>query len=91
MPINLVYSSGATRPDAEGRETRAITMHCGEPFVTCAYPATGHQQYAAGPFNVGIAALLIANGVIPPTLHFQRSVNGAPTQLVTQQAVEADA
>jgi 3-oxoacyl-[acyl-carrier-protein] synthase II len=66
------HGSGTRAGDAsEARGLRAAFGDDGGPAASSVKPATGHLIGGAGALNAAVAALAIANGVVPPTLNLE--------------------
>ncbi|WP_077489815.1 beta-ketoacyl-[acyl-carrier-protein] synthase family protein [Sinomonas mesophila] len=80
--VGLVLADGSADAVGDAIEASAIAEVCGEPLVTCAHAALGHQLSAAGTLNVALAALALSTGALPPTLTTEPLADYAPPRLV---------
>ena len=73
--IQYINAHGTSTPANDFNETRAIKAVFGESAkgvnVSSTKSATGHMLGAAGAVEAIISALVVGNGVIPPTINYQ--------------------
>lgn len=73
--IDYVAAHGCATHLGDPSETRALRTVFGADadrlMASSVKPATGHLVGAAGALNVGVAALALDRGAVPPTLHLE--------------------
>ena len=73
--IQYINAHGTSTPANDFNETRAIKAVFGEHAnalnVSSTKSATGHMLGAAGAVEAIISALVVGNGIIPPTINYQ--------------------
>jgi 3-oxoacyl-[acyl-carrier-protein] synthase II len=73
--IQYINAHGTSTPANDFNETRAIKAVFGEHAksvnVSSTKSATGHMLGAAGAVEAIVSALVVGNGVIPPTINYQ--------------------
>lgn len=74
--VSYINAHGTSTPQGDVCETQAIKTVFGEHarklVVSSTKGATGHMLGAAGSVEMAICALAIKNGVVPPTINYQK-------------------
>jgi 3-oxoacyl-[acyl-carrier-protein] synthase II len=71
--VGYVAAHGAGTRDGDRSEAAGLRRVFGDNGMTASSvkPATGHLVGAAGALNIGVAALALSRGVVPPTLNLE--------------------
>ncbi|MBI4352974.1 MAG: beta-ketoacyl-[acyl-carrier-protein] synthase family protein, partial [Candidatus Omnitrophica bacterium] len=89
--IDFIQASGMGLPDDDEKEMEAMNRLFGRSegrCVTAAKPVMGFTGFAAGAIDLILAALALREGVIPPTLNFERPRQELGFRLVTGAALK---
>ena len=90
--VDLVFAHGLALARADEAEARAFShlfgADGGGPLITAIKPMTGHVSAAAGGLESAAACLTLAQGVVPPTLHYREPDPACPVNLVTEGSRE---
>ena len=92
--VTYVNAHGTSTPLNDAAETAAIKSVLGEDAHTVAVSSTksmtGHMLGAAGAVEGAACALAIANGLIPPTIHYRTPDPDCDLDITPNQARELD-
>ena len=92
--VSYVNAHGTSTPLNDAAETAAIKTVLGEHAHTVAVSSTksmtGHMLGAAGAVEAAACALAIANGVIPPTIHYTTPDPDCDLDITPNEARELD-
>jgi 3-oxoacyl-[acyl-carrier-protein] synthase II len=93
--IDYVNAHGTSTQLNDASETNALKAALGDEIahsvaVSSTKSMTGHMLGAAGAVEAAVSALTIANGVIPPTIHYETQDPDCDLDYVPNQAREAD-
>ena len=92
--VTYVNAHGTSTPLNDAAETAAIKSVLGEHAHTVAVSSTksmtGHMLGAAGAVEGAACALAIANGLIPPTIHYRTPDPDCDLDITPNQARELD-
>jgi len=92
--VTYVNAHGTSTPLNDSAETAAIKTVLGEHAHTVAVSSTksmtGHMLGAAGGVEAAACALAIANGVIPPTIHYRTPDPECDLDVTPNEARELD-
>jgi 3-oxoacyl-[acyl-carrier-protein] synthase II len=93
--VTYVNAHGTSTPLNDAAETAAIKATLGEDVahriaVSSTKSMTGHMLGAAGAVEGAICALAIANGVVPPTIHYETPDPDCDLDYVPNEARELD-
>ena len=92
--VTYVNAHGTSTPLNDAAETAAIKSVLGEHAHTIAVSSTksmtGHMLGAAGAVEGAACALAIANGLIPPTIHYTTPDPDCDLDITPNQARELD-
>jgi 3-oxoacyl-[acyl-carrier-protein] synthase II len=93
--VSYVNAHGTSTPLNDAAETAAIKAALGDEVarriaVSSTKSMTGHMLGAAGAVEGGACALAIANGVVPPTIHYETPDPDCDLDVVPNEARDAD-
>lgn len=92
--VGYVNAHGTSTSLNDASETRALKKALGDHAyrvpVSSTKSMTGHMLGAAGAVEGAVAALVIARGVIPPTINYENPDEDCDLDYVPNQAREAD-
>jgi 3-oxoacyl-[acyl-carrier-protein] synthase II len=92
--VDYINAHGTSTPIGDATETRVIKAALGDhaPFVpvSSTKSMTGHMMGAAGAAEIGVAALSIARGVIPPTMNYETPDPECDLDYVPNKARDVD-
>jgi len=93
--VTYVNAHGTSTPLNDAAETAAIKATLGEDAahriaVSSTKSMTGHMLGAAGAVEGAVCALAIANGVVPPTIHYETPDPDCDLDYVPNEARELD-
>jgi len=93
--VEYVNAHGTSTQLNDAGETAALTSALGEEdahrvAVSSTKSMTGHMLGAAGAVEAAISALVVRNGVIPPTIHYETPDPDCDLDYVPNEAREAD-
>jgi 3-oxoacyl-[acyl-carrier-protein] synthase II len=92
--IQYINAHGTSTPANDFNETRAIKAVFGEHAmavnVSSTKSATGHMLGAAGSLEFIVSALVVRDGVIPPTINYQTPEAELDLNYTPNVAVERD-
>ena len=93
--VSYVNAHGTSTPLNDAAETAAIKATLGEDVahriaVSSTKSMTGHMLGAAGAVEGAVCALAIANGVVPPTIHYETPDEDCDLDYVPNEARELD-
>jgi 3-oxoacyl-[acyl-carrier-protein] synthase II len=93
--VSYVNAHGTSTPLNDAAETAAIKATLGDEVahrvaVSSTKSMTGHMLGAAGAVEGAVCALAIANGVVPPTIHYETPDPDCDLDCVPNEAREMD-
>jgi 3-oxoacyl-[acyl-carrier-protein] synthase II len=92
--VGYVNAHGTSTPLNDASETRALKKALGDHAyrvpVSSTKSMTGHMLGAAGAVEGAVAALVVARGVIPPTINYENPDEDCDLDYVPNQAREGD-
>ncbi|HXF57486.1 MAG TPA: beta-ketoacyl-ACP synthase II [Actinomycetota bacterium] len=92
--VGYINAHGTSTPLNDAAETRAIKKALGDHAyrvpVSSTKSMTGHMVGAAGAAEAAVAALVVARGVIPPTIHYETPDEECDLDYVPNVARPAD-
>jgi 3-oxoacyl-[acyl-carrier-protein] synthase II len=93
--VSYVNAHGTSTPLNDAAETAAIKATLGDDLahrvaVSSTKSMTGHMLGAAGAVEGAVCALAIANGVVPPTIHYETPDPDCDLDCVPNEAREMD-
>jgi 3-oxoacyl-[acyl-carrier-protein] synthase II len=93
--VTYVNAHGTSTPLNDAAETAAIKGALGEDVahriaISSTKSMTGHMLGAAGAVEGAVCALAIANGVVPPTIHFETPDPDCDLDYVPNEARKLD-
>jgi 3-oxoacyl-[acyl-carrier-protein] synthase II len=93
--IDYINAHGTSTPVGDASETRVIKLALGEEAasrvpVSSTKGATGHCLGASGAVEAVFCTLAIDNGVLPPTINYERPDPECDLDYVPNQARQAD-
>jgi 3-oxoacyl-[acyl-carrier-protein] synthase II len=92
--VDYVNAHGTSTPLNDVAETRALKKVLGDHAyrtpVSSTKSMTGHMLGAAGAVEAGIAALVVQNGVIPPTINYEHPDEECDLDYVPNEPRPAD-
>jgi 3-oxoacyl-[acyl-carrier-protein] synthase II len=88
--VGVVLAHGLALGNADVAEAQALERIFGagdqQALVTAIKPVTGHVSAAAGGLELAAGCLVVANGAVPPTLHYREPDPECPVNLVSDGA-----
>jgi 3-oxoacyl-[acyl-carrier-protein] synthase II len=93
--VSYVNAHGTSTPLNDAAETAAIKATLGDEFahrvaVSSTKSMTGHMLGAAGAVEGAVCALAIANGAVPPTIHYETPDPDCDLDCVPNEARQMD-
>ena len=93
--VSYVNAHGTSTPLNDAAETAAIKASLGDELappvaVSSTKSMTGHMLGAAGAVEGAVCALAIANGMIPPTIHYETPDPDCDLDVTPNEARELD-
>jgi len=92
--IGYINAHGTGTPANDQMETQAIKNAFGEyssqVAISSTKPVTGHMLGAAGAVELAIAALVLSNGIVPPTLNLNTADPGCDLNYTPNHSVKCE-